>query len=50
VLSGASTSAMLESNLSALTVTVDADLQERLAGLAEPPDEYWERRAALAWT
>jgi aryl-alcohol dehydrogenase-like predicted oxidoreductase len=50
VLSGASTPAMLESNLAALTVSVGADLEERLAGLAEPPEAYWERRSALAWT
>jgi aryl-alcohol dehydrogenase-like predicted oxidoreductase len=50
VLSGASTPAMLESNLAALTVSVDAELQERLAGLCEPADEYWERRSQLAWT
>jgi aryl-alcohol dehydrogenase-like predicted oxidoreductase len=49
VLSGASTPEMLESNLEALTVSVDAALQERLAGLAEPADEYWERRSQLPW-
>jgi aryl-alcohol dehydrogenase-like predicted oxidoreductase len=50
VLSGASSPEMLESNLEALTVTVDDALQGRLAGLAEPADEYWERRSQLAWT
>jgi aryl-alcohol dehydrogenase-like predicted oxidoreductase len=50
VLSGASTPAMLESNLEALTVSVDAALQDRLAGLVEPSDEYWEMRSQLAWT
>ncbi len=50
VLSGASTPTMLESNLEALTVSVDAELQDRLAGLAEPADEYWETRSQLAWT
>jgi aryl-alcohol dehydrogenase-like predicted oxidoreductase len=49
VLSGASTPAMLESNLEALTVSVDAALQDRLAGLAEPAQEYWERRSQLPW-
>jgi aryl-alcohol dehydrogenase-like predicted oxidoreductase len=49
VLSGASTPEMLESNLEALTVSVDAGLQERLAGLAEPADEYWELRSQLPW-
>jgi len=49
VLSGASTPEMLESNLEALTVSVDAALQERLAGLAEPAAGYWERRSQLPW-
>jgi len=50
VLSGASTPAMLESNLEALTVSVDDALQDQLAGLVEPADEYWETRSQLAWT
>jgi aryl-alcohol dehydrogenase-like predicted oxidoreductase len=50
VLSGASTPAMLDSNLAARTVTVDAELEERLAGLAEPADAYWATRSELAWT
>ena len=50
VLSGASTPTMLESNLEALTVSVDAKLQDQLAALAEPADEYWETRSQLAWT
>jgi len=50
VLSGASTPTMLESNLEALTVSVDAELQHQLAGLAEPADQYWETRSQLAWT
>ena len=50
VLSGASTPEMLESNLEALTVSVDAALQDRLAGLAEPADAYWDRRSRLAWS
>jgi aryl-alcohol dehydrogenase-like predicted oxidoreductase len=49
VLSGASTSAMLDSNLAAREVQVDAALQERLAGLAEPADAYWDARSELAW-
>jgi aryl-alcohol dehydrogenase-like predicted oxidoreductase len=49
-LSGASTPAMLESNLEALTVSVDAELEEQLAGLEEPAADYWERRSELAWT
>ncbi|HEX7299205.1 MAG TPA: aldo/keto reductase [Solirubrobacteraceae bacterium] len=49
VLSGAATVETLRSNLAALDVTWDADLEARLAGLAERPDDYWERRAALPW-
>ncbi len=49
VLSGASTVAMLESNLGALDVTVPGEAFERLASLAEDPDEYWEQRSELAW-
>jgi aryl-alcohol dehydrogenase-like predicted oxidoreductase len=49
VLSGASTTEMLDSNLAAREVTYDAQLDERLAGLAEPSDAYWSERAALDW-
>jgi aryl-alcohol dehydrogenase-like predicted oxidoreductase len=49
VLSGASTTEMLDSNLAALEVTYDAELDERLAGLAERSAGYWRERAALDW-
>ncbi len=49
VLSGASTVEMLDSNLAALEVTYDAELDERLAGFAEPSADYWGERAALDW-
>jgi aryl-alcohol dehydrogenase-like predicted oxidoreductase len=49
VLSGAATVDTLRSNLAAVDVAWDAELDERLATLAEPAEEYWERRAALAW-
>ena len=48
-LSGASTASMLLANLAALDVPFDEAVAERLVGVAEPPDEYWGRRAALAW-
>jgi aryl-alcohol dehydrogenase-like predicted oxidoreductase len=49
-LSGASTVSMLLSNLAALEVPFDdVVVAERLAGLTESPDEYWERRSALPW-
>jgi aryl-alcohol dehydrogenase-like predicted oxidoreductase len=49
VLSGAATVDTLSSNLAALDVAWDDELEARLAPLAEPAEEYWERRAALAW-
>jgi aryl-alcohol dehydrogenase-like predicted oxidoreductase len=49
VLSGAATVDTLRSNLAALDVAWDAELDERLAGLVEPADAYWERRSELAW-
>jgi aryl-alcohol dehydrogenase-like predicted oxidoreductase len=49
VLSGASTVPMLASNLSALDVTVDDEAWDRLSGLAEDPEAYWEQRSELAW-
>jgi aryl-alcohol dehydrogenase-like predicted oxidoreductase len=47
VLSGASTPAMLDSNLRARELDLDPD---DFAELAEPADEYWERRSQLSWT
>lgn len=50
VLSGASTVAQLRSNLSALGVSVPGEVLERLGGLAEEPERYWEERSELPWT
>jgi aryl-alcohol dehydrogenase-like predicted oxidoreductase len=49
VLSGAATADMVASNVAALDVAVDPETLERLGGLAEDPDGYWERRSALSW-
>lgn len=49
VLVGAATTAQLDANLKAVTVTLDDETRERLAGLAEPPAAYWERRRGLPW-
>jgi aryl-alcohol dehydrogenase-like predicted oxidoreductase len=46
VLSGASTPAMLDSNLAARDLDVAPDV---LAELAEPTDRYWSTRSELAW-
>jgi aryl-alcohol dehydrogenase-like predicted oxidoreductase len=50
VLSGAATVAQLESNLSALDVVWDDDIEQRLAGLVREPAAYWAERAELPWT
>ena len=50
VLSGASTVAMVQSNLDALEVAVGAEVLERLAPLAEDPETYWQERSELPWT
>ena len=50
VLSGASTVAMLQSNLTGLEVEVGGDTLEQLTPLAEDPETYWEERSQLAWT
>lgn len=49
VLSGVATVEHLESNLAALNVPWDAQASTALAGLAEPPAQYWAARAALPW-
>jgi aryl-alcohol dehydrogenase-like predicted oxidoreductase len=49
VLSGAATVETLTSNLAALSLEVDASLLERLGGLREEPEAYWETRSALSW-
>jgi aryl-alcohol dehydrogenase-like predicted oxidoreductase len=50
VLSGAVTTGQLEANLSALQVELDPAELEELAGLAEPPEQYWRERAELSWS
>jgi aryl-alcohol dehydrogenase-like predicted oxidoreductase len=49
VLSGAATVEQLQSNVTALDVTLSGDTLARLATLAEPPETYWATRSALAW-
>ena len=48
-LSGAASSNMLASNLRALAIEWDEELEGRLGGLVEEPDAYWSERAALDW-
>ena len=49
VLSGAATVEQLESNVRAVEVAWDAEAHDAVAGLAEPPELYWETRKRLAW-
>jgi aryl-alcohol dehydrogenase-like predicted oxidoreductase len=49
VLSGASTTGQLASNLAAVAVRLDPAQLTQLGGLAETAEEYWRRRAGLAW-
>jgi aryl-alcohol dehydrogenase-like predicted oxidoreductase len=49
VLSGAATVQQLESNLRAREVVWDQELEQRLAGLVEEPEAYWEKRSELSW-
>jgi aryl-alcohol dehydrogenase-like predicted oxidoreductase len=48
-LSGATTVEQLGSNLAALDVDYDDELDRQLAPLVEEPDEYWATRSALPW-
>jgi aryl-alcohol dehydrogenase-like predicted oxidoreductase len=50
LLSGAATPEQLHSNLRALELRWSADLDDELAGLAEPSDRYWYTRSGLSWT
>jgi aryl-alcohol dehydrogenase-like predicted oxidoreductase len=49
VLSGASTTEQLHSNLAALTVAWDDEARARLEPLAESPGDYWTTRAGMPW-
>lgn len=50
VLSGAVSPAMLRSNLAARELRWTDELEERLAVLARPADDYWRERSALPWS
>lgn len=49
VLSGAATVAQVESNLGALAVRWDGEVDAALAGLVETPAVYWGTRSQLPW-
>jgi len=49
VLSGATTVAQLESNLSAQRVVVSSDVSAQLDAVVMEPEQYWRERSALPW-
>ncbi len=49
VLCGAAGPEQLRSNLAATGAALTDDERTALAGLAEPPDDYWAHRGALPW-
>ena len=50
VLSGAARVEHIESNLTALSLSVPTEVLDRLRGLAVPPTDYWAQRATSTWT
>src|SRR5262249_11060820 len=50
LLLGAAVEGQLDSNLRALDVRLKPDDLEALDAMREPSEQYWSRRAALAWT
>jgi aryl-alcohol dehydrogenase-like predicted oxidoreductase len=49
VLLGAATEEQVESNLRAKEVRLSAKDLQLLDGMRAPPEQYWSRRARLAW-
>jgi aryl-alcohol dehydrogenase-like predicted oxidoreductase len=49
VLSGAASAPQLQSNMTAVEVEPEPQVLERLDGLVEDPDAYWEKRGELPW-
>ena len=49
VLSGATNVEQLESNVQALVVTWNDQMEQDLGFLREPSEEYWENRSQLPW-
>jgi len=50
VLSGAVAAAQLESNLRAMPLRLSPAHLQALGTIAEPAEDYWRRRSALAWS
>jgi aryl-alcohol dehydrogenase-like predicted oxidoreductase len=49
VLSGATTTKQLLSNLIGSRIVLDADARSRLVEIVESPNEYWAKRRTLPW-
>ena len=49
-LSGAATTPQLRSHVAATTIALDDEVEQIVRGVAESPDAYWRRRAALPWS
>ena len=49
VLSGATQTGQLTSNLSAVGIELNEEQLNRLGRLAETPDYYWKQRKTLTW-
>jgi aryl-alcohol dehydrogenase-like predicted oxidoreductase len=49
ILSGATTVGQVQSNLAALNLDYDENLDRRLAPLVEEPERYWSTRSGLPW-
>ena len=49
ILSGAATPEQMTSNVMALDVSWEPTIAEKLASLAESPQDYWAKRSALPW-
>ena len=49
VLSGATTTSQLESNLQSLALNLDEHLTNLETALVESPKQYWRTRSALEW-
>jgi len=49
ILSGATSTSQLLSNVIGCGTALDADVRERLLEMAESPHQYWEKRQSLPW-
>jgi aryl-alcohol dehydrogenase-like predicted oxidoreductase len=49
-LSGAATVEQLDSNLGAVSIDWDDELEVELSALTEAPEDYWKTRSGLPWT